>query len=267
MTITLEKIKETLGESLHTGLRKLCDNTRTSVLHNEINNYPNEWIIYLDIVKDRLPKITSAKVMAGLYDAATAFVDINSLVDESKPFRAALKVMTLEDFGGMGGYLADDLKTLENTKESLLVNCDTVDKAIIFACTYETLEEALSWICTWEHENALKRESTDTWFSFITDAVVAHYKEKETKFIAFWQHDLFPFLLSSQVTKFLPNGDVETKQYKGMIFSPVHIMEKTIGDKYASALKDLSEERNTAQQNLNKTFYDKLEVINKGYTK
>jgi len=263
--ITMKYINESLGESLHTALRKLCDTQSTSILYSNINDHPNDWMIYLDIIKEMLPNITSDIVGQELYDAATKFCRMNAR-SEAKPFKVALTAMTLDEFGSMGGYLISDLKGLEK-EQPTLVGCDTIDKAIAFACTYDTLEEALEWICIWEHESSLKRESTDTCFGLATKKVVSYYKEREPKFIAFWKHDLYPFMLSSEVVEFLANGNVKTKNFKGMVMAPTHIMEKTIGDKYAAALRELTQERTIAQQILNKTFNDKLETINKEYVK
>jgi len=265
--ITMEYISESLGESLHTALRKICESNETHLFHGIISEYPNAWMLYVDIVRELLPSMAPENVSDKLKLARRKFVIRHSDDLNMQAFSASLQSLTTDDYDGMSGYLISDLKGLMEKPLPTLVGCDTIDKAIAFACTYETLEEALSWVCTWEHEHALKRESTDTCFTFATKEVVAHYKEKDTKFIAFWKYDKYPFLLSSEVVEFLSDGNVKTKQYKGMVMVPTHILVKPLGDKYASALRDLTEERVIAQQNLNKTFNDKLEVINKEYVK
>jgi len=268
MSLTLNDIKEQLGESLHTALRKCNYSEASDKLHRAISVHSASWCRYLHEVKMILDsyhrngvKEINFNILKIAYDN---FVygdrgDDTTLIN-------AFRVLSDDDFEGMASYLVSDVNGMGVNAEPSLVGCDTIQKAVAYAKTLPTVEEALSWISVWEHERALKSDSLETFFDFAMKEVVENFKEVK---IAFWGHDKFPFLLHSpieSVQDFPETGCVKLTKYGKMVVKPTYVLPQEVGEEFAEKLDHLSSHKSRAIDELNKLYKDELNNINKRYS-
>lgn len=158
------------------------------------------------------------------------------------------------------------MKNLDNKEQSLLVGCDTIHKAVAYAKSLPTVEEALSWIVTWEHERALKSETLETFFDFAIKEVTIHFTETK---IAFWRYDKFPFLLHSPIEGISDSsngGSVKLTKYGGMVVKPTYILPEKQGEEFAKLLYALSERKNQSTEQINKECNEELNNIYRRYS-
>lgn len=85
---------------------------------------------------------------------------------------------------------------------------------------------------------------------------------------AFWKYDTFPYCLSGEVEKILPNGNVIAKNFTGMAFKPTCIVPLEQGLKMKEKLKEIKEEYDdksrvlldTSKKKVKELFKDLVEV-------
>lgn len=82
------------------------------------------------------------------------------------------------------------------------------------------------------------------------------------KLFAFWKYDQFPFLLGGEVTRVLPKGSVETKEFgAGYYFMPVKMLPLAEGKKINVELKALEHEYRVQKQGLHEKYMQKRDGI------
>lgn len=85
---------------------------------------------------------------------------------------------------------------------------------------------------------------------------------KENEFVAFWENDSYPYLLWGTVTKFVPVGRVETKEYgHGYTFRYVYLRPKSEALDIIAALQDLKEAKKRDFNELDLRYATKLSEV------
>ena len=59
------------------------------------------------------------------------------------------------------------------------------------------------------------------------------------KIMGFWKNDTFPYTLCGEITKILPKGIIQTKEYGTMAFRAIFILEYEEGLKVKEELRKL----------------------------
>lgn len=103
--------RETLAESLHTALRKLCDSTETSIAWNLIGSYTNGqnqlghdvWVQYLDFVWEGLPYVSDTTTYQDVLSCSAERLPYTCY--ESNVLRLVFSLFNDSDFTSMGGFL------------------------------------------------------------------------------------------------------------------------------------------------------------------
>ncbi len=81
------------------------------------------------------------------------------------------------------------------------------------------------------------------------------------KKIAFWRHDVYPFVLHGEVSKELPDGNVVVTNYGNAVFKPLVILPFDEGDAIAKNLISLTREYDFKKRALSKEFIAKAESV------
>lgn len=81
--------------------------------------------------------------------------------------------------------------------------------------------------------------------------------------MAFWKHDIYPYLLCGEISEFKNDGLVKVTEYGGGVFRPVLILNKEDGLELKEILETLSKNRKLDVSNIenkyNEVLNDELE--------
>lgn len=75
---------------------------------------------------------------------------------------------------------------------------------------------------------------------------------------AFWEYDLYPYLLGGTVTQITSTGAVKTKEFGNSLFRPIIILPLESGIQLANKLKELDSEYRKARCDIELDFTQKL---------
>lgn len=79
------------------------------------------------------------------------------------------------------------------------------------------------------------------------------------KLFAFWEYDLYPYLLGAEIVEMLDSGRVKAKGYDGMIFTPVLIVPVATGRKIREKLQRLKDRYRKKSKELEELFVKKAQ--------